>query len=160
MAAAIAAKTVDAIATWEPQPSLLEAKGLVKVLQRGGKYLKSPGCVMFGTAYIDRNRDAVQRFVKAHVRACEFIRRQPREASVINAKYVKGSTADVIEQSYRYLVFDPRVTPAMLREFEADMRFMLGQKKIAKAVEARLIATSVFTDEVEKRYPDLLKDLR
>jgi hypothetical protein len=40
------------------------------------------------------------------------------------------------------------------------MRFMLGQKKIAKAVEARLIATSVFTDEVEKRYPDLLKDLR
>lgn len=37
MAAAIASKSVDAIATWEPQPSLLEAKGLVKILTRGGK---------------------------------------------------------------------------------------------------------------------------
>jgi ABC-type nitrate/sulfonate/bicarbonate transport system substrate-binding protein len=160
MAAAVAAKTVDAIATWEPQPSLLEAKGLVTVLQRGGKYLKSPGCVMFGTAYIDKNRDAVNRFVKAHFRACEFIRQKPREASVVNARYVKGSTADVIEQSYRYLVFDPRVTPAIMREFESDMRFMLGQKKISKAVDGKLIATSAFTDEAERKYSELVKDLR
>jgi ABC-type nitrate/sulfonate/bicarbonate transport system substrate-binding protein len=159
MPAAIAAKQVDAIATWEPQPSLLEAKGLVKILARGGKYLQSPGCVMFGNSYIEKNRDAVHRFVKAHFRSCQFIRQQPAEASAINAKYVRGGAPAVIEQSYRYLVFDPRVTPAMLREFDADMRFMLRQKRIAKAVEAKVMVTSAFSDEVEKRYPELTKDL-
>lgn len=160
MAAAIAAKSVDAIATWEPGPSLLEAKGLVKILARGGNYLKSPGGVMFGNSYIEKNREVVQRFVKAHFRACQYIRQQPREASVINARYVKGGTAEVIEQSYRYLIFDPRVTPAMAREFEADMRFMLAQKKIAKAVEAKAMVTGAFSDETEKRYPDLTRDLK
>jgi ABC-type nitrate/sulfonate/bicarbonate transport system substrate-binding protein len=64
MAAAVGSKTVDAIVTWEPQPSLLESKGLVTILQRGGKYLKSPGCVIFGTGFIKSNRDAVLRFTK------------------------------------------------------------------------------------------------
>ena len=49
-------------------PSLLEAKGLVRVIQRSGKYLKGPGCVMFGTEYIKKNPDVVRRFVKAHFR--------------------------------------------------------------------------------------------
>jgi NitT/TauT family transport system substrate-binding protein len=160
MAAAVAAKGVDAIVTWEPQPSLLEAKGLVRVIQRGGKYLKSPGCVMFGTEYIKKNPDAVRRFVKAHFRGCQFIRQNPREASVINSKYVRGAVPEVLESSYKYLIFDPRVTKEMLAEFEADMRFMLAQKKIAKPVEARLIATPAFSDEIERQFPELVKDLK
>jgi ABC-type nitrate/sulfonate/bicarbonate transport system substrate-binding protein len=40
----------------------------VRVIQPGGKYLKSPGCVMFATEYIKKNPDVVRRFVKAHVR--------------------------------------------------------------------------------------------
>jgi NitT/TauT family transport system substrate-binding protein len=160
MAAAIGGKSIDAIVTWEPQPSLLEAKGLVRVIQRGGKYLKSPGCVMFGTEYIKKNPDAVRRFVKAHFRGCQFIRQNPREASVINSKYVRGAVPEVLESSYKYLVFDPRVTKEMLGEFEADMRFMMAQKKIAKPVEARLIATPTFTDEVERQFPELVKDLK
>jgi hypothetical protein len=67
---------------------------------------------------------------------------------------------EVLEASYKYLVFDPRVTKEMLGEFEADMRFMLAQKKIAKPVEARLIATPTFTDEIERQFPELVKDLK
>lgn len=160
MAAAIAAKSVDAIATWEPQPSLLESKGLVKILQRGGKYLQSPGCVMFGTDFIKRNRDAVARAVKAHFRACQFIRQQPREAAVINAKHVKGAVPEVLQASYKYLVFDPRVTRQMHAELQADMRFMLAQKKIARPVDETAIATSAFTDEIERRFPQLVQDLK
>lgn len=160
MAAAVAARSVDAIVTWEPQPSLLESKGLVKVLQRGGKYLQSPGCVMFGTEYIKRNRDAVARFVKAHFRGCQFIRQHPKEAAVINAKHVKGAVPDVLQASYKYLVFDPRVTRQMHTELQADMKFMLAQKKLARAVDEAAIATSAFTDEVEKKFPQLVQDLK
>lgn len=159
MPAAVGAKMVDAIITWEPYPSLLEAKGLVRVIQRGGKYLQSPGAVMFGTSFIEKNHDVVFRVVKAHFRACQFIRQHPREAASIVQKHVKGTTPEVIEQSFRYLVFDPRVTKMIVGEFEADMRFMLSQKKIASPVPAKALITSTFSDEVEKRHPDLVADL-
>ncbi len=159
MPAAVGAKMVDAIITWEPYPSLLEAKGLVRVIQRGGKYLQSPGAVMFGTSFIEKNRDVVFRLVKAHFRACQFIRQQPREAAMIVQKHVKGTTPEVIEQSFRYLVFDPRVTRMIVGEFEADMRFMLSQKKIASPVPTKALITSTFSDEVEKRHPELVADL-
>lgn len=159
MPAAVGAKMVDAIITWEPYPSLLEAKGLVRVIQRGGKYLQSPGAVMFGTSFIEKNHDVVFRVVKAHFRACQFIRQHPREAAMMVQKHVKGTTPEVIEQSFRYLVFDPRVTKMIVGEFEADMRFMLSQKKIASPVPAKALITSTFSDEVEKRHPDLVADL-
>ncbi len=160
MAAAVASKTVDAIVTWEPQPSLLESKGLVTMLQRGGKYLKSPGCVIFGTSFIKGNRDAVLRFTKAHFRASQFIRQNPKEAAVINSKYVKGAVAEVLQRSYEYLIFDPRVNKDILGELEADMKFMLADKKISSAVKPNVIATMEFSDEVVKKYPELVKDLK
>ncbi len=160
MAAAVGSKTVDAIVTWEPQPSLLESKGLVTILQRGGKYLKSPGCVIFGTSFIKGNRDAVLRFTKAHFRASQFIRHNPKEAAVINSKYVKGAVAEVLQRSYAYLIFDPRVNQDILRELEADMKFMLADKKISSAVKPNVIATMEFSDEVVKKYPELVKDLK
>lgn len=159
MPAAVGAKMVDAIVTWEPYPSLLEAKGLVRVIQRGGKYLQSPGAVMFGTSFIEKNHDVVFRVVKAHFRACQFIRQHPREAAMMVQKHVKGTTPEVIEQSFRYLVFDPRVTKMIAGEFEADMRFMLSQKRIASPVPAKALITSTFSDEVEKRHPELVADL-
>ena len=160
MAAAVASKSVDAIVTWEPLPSLLEAKGLVKILQRGGKYLQSPGCVMFGTDFIKKNRDVVAHFVKAHFRGCQFIRQNPKEASVINAKYVKGAVPEVLQESYKYLVFDPRVTKQIHTELQADMRFMLAQKKISHAVAESALATAAFTDETAKNFPELVRDLK
>jgi ABC-type nitrate/sulfonate/bicarbonate transport system substrate-binding protein len=160
MAAAVASKTVDAIVTWEPQPSLLESKGLVAILQRGGKYLKSPGCVIFGTGFIKSNRDAVLRFTKAHFRASQFIRQNPKEAAVINSKYIRGAVPEVLQKSYDYLIFDPRVNKDMLGELEADMNFMLSQKKIASPVKPNLLATTEFSDEIVKKYPELVKDLK
>ena len=160
MAAAVASKSVDAIITWEPQPSLLESKGLVTIVQRGGKYLQSPGCVIFGTSYIKKNRDAVLRFTKAHFRASQFSRQNPKEASVMCSKYIKGAAAEVLQKSYEFLVFDPRVNKEMLGELEADMKFMLSQKKITSSVKPTVLATTEFSEEIVKKYPDLVKDLK
>lgn len=160
MAAAVGSKSVDAIVTWEPQPSLLESKGLVTILQRGGKYLQSPGCVIFGTGFIKSNRDAVLRFTKAHFRASQFIRQNPKEAAVINSKYVKGAVPEVLQRSYDYLIFDPRVNRDIIGELESDMKFMFSDKKITSLVKPTVIATTEFSDEIVKKYPELVKDLK
>jgi ABC-type nitrate/sulfonate/bicarbonate transport system substrate-binding protein len=159
MPAAVGAKMVDGIVTWEPYPSQLEAKGLLKVIQRGGKYLQSPGAVMFGNPFIEKNREAVVRLVRGHFRACQFIRQHPHEAAVHVSKHVKGTTVDVIEHSFRYLVFDPRLTKMIVGEFEADMRFMVSQKKISRPVPAKAFINSAISDEVEKQHPELVADL-
>ena len=44
-------------------------------------------------------------------------------------------------------------------EFATYMRFMLSQKRIASPVPAKAIITSTFSDEVEKRHPELVADL-
>jgi len=120
--ATLDAESVDAIVTWEPQPSLLEAKGLVKVVQRGGKYLKSPGCVMFGTEYIKKNPDLVRRFVKAHFRGCQFIR-QHRDVLLIGppglgkSHLVQAIGYHAIKAGFQVLyssIFD------LVRELQAD----------------------------------------
>lgn len=162
MAAAIASKSVDAIVTWEPLPSLLVAKGAVDVIQRGGKYLQAPGVIVFGNDYIKKNHNTVLKFVTGVFRGAQFIRQNPKEAAVINGKYTKGAagTPDVIQLTYKYVLFDPRVTKDALRELESDAKFLLSQKKIDTLVKASELATTRFSDEIAKKHPELVKDLK
>jgi hypothetical protein len=44
-------------------------------------------------------------------------------------------------------------------EFEADMRFMVSQKKISRPVPAKAFINSAISDEVEKQHPELVADL-
>ncbi len=162
MPAALASKSVDAIVTWEPLPSQLEAKGLISVIKRGSKYLQGVGCVVFGTSYIKNNRDVVLRFVKAHFRAAQFARQNPRETSVINSKYLKQVDAgpEVMAKIFSYMVFDPRVTQRTFHDLEEDTKFMLSLKKIETTVNPTRLATTEFSDEIARQFPALVKDLR
>jgi hypothetical protein len=45
----------------------------------------------------------------------------------------------------------------MQAELQADMKFMLAQKKISRPVEPAALATSTFSDEIEKKFPELVR---
>jgi hypothetical protein len=47
----------------------------------------------------------------------------------------------------------------MLGELEADMKFMLSQKKITSPVKL-ILPTTEFSEEIVKKYPDLVKHLK
>ncbi len=158
--AAIASKSVDALITWEPNPTVLEEKGLVKVVQRAGKYQKSYGAVIFGNKFIEENPDTVRRFVKAHFRASKFIRDNPKEAAQINAKYVKGASVDTIQKSQQYMVFDPRITPESIEDLNGDIEFMKAGGRLPGNVSGKDIVNGKFSDEVAKANPQLVSDLK
>jgi len=157
---AIAAKSVDALITWEPNPTVLEERGLVKVIQRAGKYQKSYGAVIFGKKFIEDNPDTVRRFVKAHFRAAKFIRDNPREAAEINAKYVKNATVETIMKSQQHMVFDPRITAESVEELNSDIEFMKSGGRLTGKVEGKDIVNSKFSDAVSKAHPELVTGLK
>ena len=158
--AAIASNSVDALITWEPNPTVLEERGLVKVIQRAGKYQKSYGAVIFGNKFIEENPDTVRRFVKAHFRAAKFIRDNPREAAEINAKYVKNATVETIMKSQRHMVFDPRITPESVEELNGDIEFMKAGGRLTGDVKGSDIVNPKFSDAVSKANPELVTDLK
>jgi ABC-type nitrate/sulfonate/bicarbonate transport system substrate-binding protein len=158
--AAIASRSIDALITWEPNPTVLEERGLVKVIQRAGKYQQSYGAVIFGNEFMEKNPDTVRRFVKAHFRAAKFIRDNPREAAEINAQYVKGASVETIQKSQQYMVFDPRVTEASVKELDADIAFMKENSRLSGDVSGKDIVNSKFSDAVIKANPELVSDLQ
>ncbi len=160
MPAAIASKSVDAIVTWEPNPTILQEKGLVKIIQRGGKYQKSYGCVFLGMDFMKENPDTTFKFVKAHFRAMQFVRQNPVAASKINTHYVKRSTPELIQKTYKYMVFDPRVNEAAYEALKADMGFMVKQGKIPSMLDPERVATRKFSDIVVDKFPELVSDLK
>jgi sulfonate transport system substrate-binding protein len=132
----------------------------VKVIQRAGKYQKSYGAVIFGNKFIADNPDTVRRFVKAHFRAAQFIRQNPKEAAAINSKYVRGSTVETLQKSAQYMVFDPRITQASLDELDSDIAFMRTDAKLQGKVTARDLVNSRFSDDITKASPALTADLK
>jgi ABC-type nitrate/sulfonate/bicarbonate transport system substrate-binding protein len=160
LTAAIASGSVDALITWEPNPTILEDRGLVKVIQRAGKYQKSYGAVIFGNKFIADNPDTVRRFVTAHFRAAQFIRQNPKEAATINAKYVRGSTVETLQKSAQYMVFDPRITQASLDELDSDIAFMRSDSRLQGKVTAKDLVNARFSDDITKANPALTADLK
>lgn len=157
--AAIASRAVDAIITWEPNPTALEEKGLVKVIQRAGKYQRSYGAVIFGNKFINDNPDTVERFVKAHFKASQFIRQNPKEAATIVAKYVKGSDVESLMKSMRYIVFDPRITDASIQDLDGDIEFLRTNAKLTGSTTGKDLVNRRFSDEVVKAAPEMTSDL-
>jgi ABC-type nitrate/sulfonate/bicarbonate transport system substrate-binding protein len=102
----------------------------------------------------------VRRFVKAHFRAAKFIRDNPREAAEINAQYVKGASVETIQKSQQYMVFDPRVTEASVKELDADIAFMKENSRLSGDVSGKDIVNSKFSDAVIKANPELVSDLQ
>jgi ABC-type nitrate/sulfonate/bicarbonate transport system substrate-binding protein len=160
LTAAVASDSIDALITWEPNPTILEERGLVKVIQRAGKYQQSYGAVIFGNKFIAANPDTVRKFVKAHFRAAKFIRDNPKEAAEINAKYVRGSTPELLQRSMQYMVFDPRITPASLAELDNDIEFMRDNARLTGNVSAKAMVDSRFSDELAKTNPELTAGLK
>lgn len=160
LVAAVASDSIDALITWEPNPTILEDRGLVKVIQRAGKYQKSYGAVIFGNKFIAENPDTVRHFVKAHFRASQFARQNPKEAAAIVSKYVRGSTIETLQKSAQYMVFDPRITQASIEELDRDIAFMRGDGRLSGKVSGKDLVNARFSDEISKTSPALVSDIK
>jgi len=152
---------VDAIVSWEPyNTAVLEQVADSYVVVRGGGYLSY---IMVATAHEPTIKDnpAIIRGIVAGLAAASQSTRQNRaEAVEIFAKLVPGTDLAIGKKAVTYISYDPRLSPAVMKAFEAaedDVLKNTLQGATRLNVPEQFSAT--FMAEVQKEFPQYFSDL-
>jgi len=99
MIVALDTKQIDAFIAWEPHPSKAVTMGIGRVLISSSMIWKDHPCcvVAVDDSFYKKNPQLVKSFLKAHVRATEYIKKNPEEAIRIGMKYTGMDEATMRE---------------------------------------------------------------
>jgi len=102
MIGALRTDQIDAFIAWEPYPSQAVTGGVGRLLATSRDIWRNhPCCVLIADEdFLKKNRTKAARVVRAHVRAIEFIDRNPEEALQIAVKYT-GMDRKTISQAMK-----------------------------------------------------------
>ncbi|MCL5022216.1 MAG: ABC transporter substrate-binding protein [Nitrospirae bacterium] len=109
MIVALKSRQIDAFIAWEPHPSKAVTMGIGRVLIASPLIWKDHPCCVVAVegGFYRKNPGTVKAFLKAHVRATEYIHKHPDEALRIGMKYTGMDEATVREAighvEYQYL---------------------------------------------------------
>jgi NitT/TauT family transport system substrate-binding protein len=109
MPAALAAATVDAAVIWESYPSMIEAQKVGRVLITSAEVWPHHPCCMLvaDSAFLRNNPGTVRKVVAAHVKAMNYIRDNPLEASDM-AQLFTGQPKQVAHAAMKNVEFSFR----------------------------------------------------
>ena len=153
--------SVDAVATWEPFGSLVEAKVPDAVLvARGGGHISYYINMAIVTELIDKSPDVVERYVIGVAEAAQYTRKNLDEAAEIATRWAPGLEAAVARKALRHMTFDPRITPHTVAAWEENVRVLVEQKKLRAALPWQQGIELRFIEKVAKSHPQLFADLK
>jgi ABC-type nitrate/sulfonate/bicarbonate transport system substrate-binding protein len=161
LAPALKEGRVDAVVSWEPyNTAVLEQVPDSYVVQRGGGYLSY---IMIATAHdptIQNSPQVIRNFVAGLAGASQYTREHRDEAVEIFAKMVPNTDVAVGKKAVKFISYDPRLSPAVMRAFNAAEDDVL---KNTLQGAARLVVgdqfSPAFLAEAEKAYPEYFRDL-
>ncbi|RZJ04214.1 MAG: ABC transporter substrate-binding protein, partial [Haliea sp.] len=147
---------VDAVASLEPLNSLvMQSVADAYEVQRGGGYLSY---LMITTAYlptIQNRSDVIDRFAAGLAQASQYTRQHRAEAVQIFAKAVPGQDVRALTQGITHVSYDPRMSAATDRAFDAAQTDVLSQASLRGRAPIALNAL-LYRDAIDKarvRYP-------
>jgi ABC-type nitrate/sulfonate/bicarbonate transport system substrate-binding protein len=152
---------VDAVVTWEPYvTAVLEQVPDSYLVLRGGGHMSY---VMVATAHaptIRSSPEVVRNFAAGLAGASHYTRNNRDEAVEIFAKWVPNTDVAVGKKAVRNISYDPRLSPAVMRAFEAaeDEVLMNTLPGAPRLVVPDQFAPG-FMAEVEKAHPEYFRDL-
>jgi ABC-type nitrate/sulfonate/bicarbonate transport system substrate-binding protein len=153
--------SVDAVATWEPFGSLIEAKVADAVLvARGGGHIGYYINMAIVSDLIDKQPEVVERYVIGVAEAAQYTRKNLDEAAEIATRWAPGLDAAVARQAIRHMTFDPRITPHTVAAWEENVRVLLEQKKLRAALPWQQGIELKFIERVVNSHPQLFADLK
>ena len=161
LAPALAEGKVDAIVSWEPfNTVVLERVPDSYVVVRGGGHLSY---IMVATAHeptIASAPQTLRNVVAGLAAASQYTRQNRNDAVDIFVKWVPGMDPAVGKKAIQHISFDPRVSPQVMRAFEAAEDDVL-RNTLKGAARLNVPDQFVlgFLSEVEKAYPQYFSDL-
>ncbi|MFN3656023.1 MAG: ABC transporter substrate-binding protein [Pseudolabrys sp.] len=136
MAAALAAKTIDAMVTVEPYNAIAEADGIANPLQGGDFYSfdKLPVFMAATPEYVEKNPDAVVAYLKAWLDAGKEFKQNPDKVNNVVYEYYASKGYKMSKDTFKTALSRVEVDPG----FPADLtgyltnhaKILLDAKKI------------------------------
>jgi ABC-type nitrate/sulfonate/bicarbonate transport system substrate-binding protein len=152
---------VDAVVSWEPyNTAVLEQVPESYVVLRGGGHLSY---VMIATAHeptIQASPQLIQNFVTGLAAAAQYTRKNRAEAVEIFARMVPNTDLAVAKKAVQHISYDPRLSPAVLKAFEAaEDDILKNTLQGAARLDVRDQFAGSFLAEVQKAHPEYFDDL-
>jgi ABC-type nitrate/sulfonate/bicarbonate transport system substrate-binding protein len=161
LAPALRESKVDAVVSWEPYVTqvLEQVPGSFLVI-RGGHHMSY---VMVATAHgptVDSKPEVVKSIAAGLAASSHFTRHNRDEAVEIFAKWVPGTDVAIGKKGVKHISYDPRLSAAVLRAFEAaEDEVLMNTLKGAPRLEVPALFRPSFMAEVEREYPEYFTDL-
>jgi ABC-type nitrate/sulfonate/bicarbonate transport system substrate-binding protein len=161
LAPALREGRVDAVVSWEPYVTavLEQVVGSFLVI-RGGHHMSY---VMVATAHgptVAHSPSVVRDFVAGLAGASHYTRNHRDESVEIFAKWVPNTDVAVGKNAIRHISYDPRLSPAVMRAFEAaEDEVLINTLKGAPRLDVPDQFRTSFMAEIEKAHPNYFADL-
>src|SRR5258708_5585772 len=161
LAPALKEGKVDAVVSWEPYvTAVLEQVADSFLVIRGGHHMSY---VMVATAHgptVTSRPDVVRNFAAGLAGASHYTRNHRDEAVEVFAKLVPNTDVAVGKKAIRHISYDPRLSPAVMRAFEAaENEVLINTLKGAPRLDVPDQFRPSFMAEVEKAHPEYFTDL-
>ncbi|MEI7871319.1 MAG: ABC transporter substrate-binding protein [Alphaproteobacteria bacterium] len=152
--------SVDAMAGLEPFLTLTEEKmdGQGVILLRLGKHVQGGGLFLITDKWAAANPTKVADAVAALWESQQWVRKNPKEAAVIEAEFLKVEPR-IVEVSFKWLNYNPLIDAFTSQSLQTTADYLAAEKLIPAPIKpaAYLTALEKVTAEVKAKYPKLLE---
>ena len=157
---------LDAALTWEPWGSLIVDKGLGRMVMGPKDYdemlgYTSPVFLTTTWSYVnEKNPDGALKFMRAHVRAMEFVNNNRDEAAQLMSEFWKSQGLDFSPEKakkdlYTFMRWDrAMITHRDIREVQDGVDVSVEAGKLPKRID---VTQHIDTDLVERAYFSLMQ---
>jgi NitT/TauT family transport system substrate-binding protein len=110
MIAALQNGQIEGFVAWEPYPQAAVANGIGRVLETSDEIWEGhPCCVLVASgSFLEKDPQAVEKVVRAHVKATEYIEEHPREAADMGHLFT-GQDSEVARAAISRIDFMSRI---------------------------------------------------
>jgi len=152
---------VDAVVTVEPNGELIVARHPdAKVLLRGGGYVGQRTVATATDAMLGAQRATLEKVVAGLVEAAYVIRTQPQVVAEVVPHWLTGIEPDLALKAIRHIPFDPRMSAVVKEGWDSHAKLLIEQKTIKAIPPFEPAFDMPLLNDVAKKYPQLLKDLK
>jgi NitT/TauT family transport system substrate-binding protein len=118
MIAALQTKQIDAFIAWEPFPAKAVTSGVGRVLVHSHEIWPGhPCCVLVGDShFLEKSPQEAEALVCVHLKAIDYIEKNPAEAVAIGVKYT-GMDEQTVKEALTNITFDPQLRLEAARDY-------------------------------------------
>jgi len=122
---------VDAVATWQPFVASLELNHSGKVLATSQDVIRTVGVYLARNAFGQQNPQLIERFLKVHQRAADYLKSNPDEALALISKESKIPVA-ALEKSIKTIDWNLNITTDDVKVLNESKDFLKSSNIIKK----------------------------